>query len=160
VPATTSWWDGPVAQVPVALRQRGERAQRGRAASAEDYAAQRDRLRAEAAEATQRQRAAAAELRAASSRLADVRLSPAATCLLLDLVARSLAAAAPEFASADGADEDLGVGITLTRSPGIHTVIRGADGDLALDGLTLTIATAELKGPIGTAHYTLRREAG
>ena len=165
VPATTSWWDGPVAQVPVALRQRGERAQRGRAASAEDYAAQRDRLRAEAAEATQRQRAAAAELRAASSRLADVRLSPAATSLLLDLVARSLAAAAPAFASADGADEDLGVGITLTRSPGIHTVIRGADGDLALDGLTLTIATGELEGTVApgelkAAHYTLRREAG
>ena len=58
LPATTSWWDGPVAPVPVALRERGSRTPRGRAASAEDYALQRERLRKEAAEAAERQRAA------------------------------------------------------------------------------------------------------
>jgi uncharacterized protein (TIGR02677 family) len=152
VPATTSWWDGPVAPVPVALRERGSRTPRGRAASAEDYAAQAERLRADAAQAAQRQRAAAAELRAASSRLADVRLSPAATSLLLDLVARGLASAEPAFTSAEGTDDDLGVAITLTRSPGGHTVVRGADGDFLLDRLALTI------GATGTAQYT--REAG
>ncbi len=151
VPATTSWWDGPVAPVPVALRERGSRTPRGRAATAEDYAAQAERLRADAAQSARRQRAAAAELRAASSRLADVRLSPAATDLLLDLVARALAAAAPAFADAEGADDDLGVGVTLTRSPGGRTVVRGADGDFLLDGLRLSIATS-------TTQYT--REAG
>ena len=139
LPATTSWWDGPVAPVPVALRERGSRTPRGRAASAEDYAAQREMLRKEAAEETERQRAAAAELRAAASRLPDVRLSPAATSLLLDLVARSLAAAAPGFASVSGADDDLGVRITLRRKPGTSTLIRGADGDFTLDELSVAI---------------------
>jgi uncharacterized protein (TIGR02677 family) len=160
VPATTSWWDGPVAPVPVALRERGSRTPRGRAASAEDYAAQTERLRADAAEAAQRQRAAAAELRAASSRLADVRLSPAATSLLLDLVARGLAAAEPTFTSAEGADDDLGVAITLTRSPGGHTVVRGADGDFVLDGLTLAVGTVGTVEAVEAARYASDREAG
>ena len=147
VPAATSWWDGPAAPVPVALRERGSRAPRGRAASAEDYAAQREKLHVEAAEATRRQRAAAAELRAASARLADVRLSAAATGLLLDLVARCLAGASPGFAEAAGTDDDLGVRVILTRSPGSGAVVRGADGDFALDGLTLAIGTASASSP-------------
>lgn len=152
LPATTSWWDGPVAPVPVALRQRGSRAPKGRAASAEDYAAQRERLRKEAAEAAERQRAAAAELRAAGPHLADVRLSPAATSLLLDLLARALATAVPGFASVSGTDDDLGVRITLNREPGEHAVIRGADGDFTLDELSMAIG-AELT-PALTAGLT------
>jgi uncharacterized protein (TIGR02677 family) len=147
VPATTSWWDGPVAPVPVALRDRGSRAPRGRDASAEDYAGQRDRLRAEAAEAARRQHAAAAELRAASSRLADVRLSAAATGLLLDLIARCLAAASPAFTAATGTDTDLGVRISLTRSPGQSTVVRGANGEFVLEGLALAIRGAQMARP-------------
>jgi uncharacterized protein (TIGR02677 family) len=147
VPATTSWWDGPAAPVPVALRERGSRTPRGRAAAAEDYAAQRERLRVQAAEAAERQRAAAAELRAASSRLADVRLSPAATSLLLDLTARCLAAAAPGFTSADATDEDLGLRIALTRLPGGRTLVCGADGDFVLDELALRIGIPETAGP-------------
>ena len=147
VPATTSWWDGPVAPVPVALRERGSRAPRGRDARAEDYAGQRERLRAEAAEATRRQRAAAAELRAASTRLAEVRLSAAATGLLLELIARCLAGASPNFTEAAGTDNDLGVRIILNRSPGRCTVVRGSDGEFVLDGLTVTIGAAGATGP-------------
>jgi uncharacterized protein (TIGR02677 family) len=139
VPAATSWWDGPVAPVPVALRERGSRAPRGRDASAEDYAGQRERLRAQAAEAASSQHAAAAELRAVSSRLADIRLSAAATGLLLDLIARCLAGASPGFTAVTGTDEDLGVRISLTRSSGPGTVVRGADGEFVLDGLALAI---------------------
>jgi uncharacterized protein (TIGR02677 family) len=146
VPATTSWWDGPAAPVPVAMRERGSRAPRGRDASAEDYAGQRERLRAEAAEAAERQHAAAAELRAASSRFADIRLSAAATGLLLDLIARCLAGAPPGFTAATGTDEDLGVRIRLTRSPGQSTVVRGADGEFVLDGLALAIGAAAVTG--------------
>jgi uncharacterized protein (TIGR02677 family) len=157
VPATTSWWEGPVAPVPVALRERGSRAPRGRDASAEDYAGQRERLRAEAAEAAGRQRAAAAELRAASSRLADVRLSAAATGLLLDLIARCLAGASPEFTEATGEDEDLGVRIVLSRSPGGRTVIRGADGEFVLDGLALAISAV---GTVALTSQDIDEEAG
>jgi len=157
LPATTSWWDGPVAPVPLALRERGSRAPKGRAAGAEDYAAQRERLRQEAAEATERQLAAAAELRAAALRLSDVRLSPAATSLLLDLVARSLAAAAPGFARVSGADHDLGVRITLDREPGVSTLIRSADGDFTLDELRVAIASTVTGAP---NHADRHEEAG
>jgi uncharacterized protein (TIGR02677 family) len=154
LPATTSWWEGPVAAVPVALRERGSRAPRGRAAGAEDYAAQRERLREQAAEAAERQRAAAAELRAAAPRLAEIRLTPAATGLLLDLIARSLATAAPGFTSVTGADNDLGIAVTLTREPGRAAIVRGGDGDFTLDQLAIAIGTpaAEDTG--------LRQEAG
>jgi uncharacterized protein (TIGR02677 family) len=145
VPATTRWWDGPAASVPVALRERGSRATRGRSASAEDYGAQRERLRAEAAEQTRRQHDAADELRAAGPRLADVRLSGAATQLLLDLTARALASAPRDFAEAAGADEDLDVRACI-RPAARSTVIRGADGDFTLDGLSLAIGRAAAAG--------------
>jgi uncharacterized protein (TIGR02677 family) len=143
VPATTSWWDGPTAPVPIALRERGSRALRGRTASAEDYAAQRERLRKEAEEEAQRRHAAAAELRAASANLAEVRLSGMATRLLLDMLARSLAGAAPHFAQTVSADDDLDLRIRLISAPGRRTVIRGADGDLVLDELALAISAEE-----------------
>lgn len=158
LPATTSWWEGPVAPVPVALRERGSRAPRGRAASAEDYAEQRERLRKEAAEAAERQRTAAAELRAAAPRLTEIRLTPAATGLLLDLIARSLTAAAPGFVSADGADQDLGITVTLTRAPGCRTLIRGADGDFTLDELSIAIDTTA--SDEAGRQSDLRQEAG
>jgi uncharacterized protein (TIGR02677 family) len=158
LPATTSWWEAPVAPVPVALRERGSRAPRGRAAGAEDYGQQRERLREEAALAAERQRTAAAELRAAAPSLAAVRLTPAATGLLLDLVARALAAAAPGFASAAGADDDLGITVTLTRAPGGRTLIRGADGDFTLEELSVAVG-AETSDEAGRQDGP-RREAG
>jgi hypothetical protein len=137
---------------------RGSRAPRGRAASAEDYAQQRARLRKEAAEVAERQRAAAAELRAAAPRLTEVRLSSGATGLLLDLIARSLAAASLGFTSSSGADNDLGINVTLTKEPGGRTLIRGADGDLMLDELRISIGAttpADLRIDQG-----VRQEAG
>jgi uncharacterized protein (TIGR02677 family) len=142
VPATTSWWTGPGIRVPIALRERGSRAPRGRAAGPEDYTEQRGRLREEAREQTRRQHAAAAELRAAGPRLADVRLTGAATRLMLDLLARSLAGAPPHFGEVESADDDLDIRLRLVRAPGGTTVVHGADGDLALDGVTVLIDAA------------------
>jgi hypothetical protein len=142
VPATTSWWTGPGVRVPVALKERGSRAPRGRTAGPEDYGEQRNRLREQAQEQVRRQRAAAAELRAAGPRLADLRLSAAATRLMLDLLARSLAGAAPDFGEVESSDDDLDIRLRLVRLPGATTVVHGADGDLALDGVTVRIGSA------------------
>ncbi|MET9019135.1 TIGR02677 family protein [Actinopolymorpha sp. NPDC004070] len=139
VPATTSWWSGPTVPVPLALRERGSRAPRGRTAAAEDYTAQRDWLRQEAQAEAERRHAAAAELRGAGGRWSDVRLSGSATRLLLDLLARCLATAPPTFDIAASADADLEVRVRLRRSPGTATVVRGFDGDLILDDLTLVV---------------------
>ncbi|WP_405796211.1 TIGR02677 family protein [Streptomyces sp. NBC_01506] len=156
VPAYTSWWTGPVVEVPVALRERGSRAQRGRTASVEDHSAQKERLRKAARERAAARRAAADELRSASGRFDGVRLTSAALSLLLELLATALgnaqlkrradaAGAAGEGAAGFALDEawsedaDLGIRLTVHRTAGAHTLLRSADGDLRLDELELAV---------------------
>ena len=146
IPATTSWRTGPAIRVPLSLKERGTRAPRGRTAGPENYQEQQNKLRERANEEALRQRAAAAELRAAGLRLPDTRLSGTATRLLLDLLARSLAGAAPRFEEAETIDEDLDVRVCLTRTVTGDTVVHGADGDLLLEGLTLAIGSARPQG--------------
>ncbi len=156
VPAYTSWWTGPVVEVPVALRERGSRAQRGRTAAVEDHSAQKRRLREAAREQAAARRAAADELRSAAGRFGDVRLTSAALSLLLELLATALgnarlrrAGAASEAGAAgfglDAArseDADLDIGLTVHWTAGARTLLRSADGDLLLDDLELSIGRA------------------
>ncbi|MET8410387.1 TIGR02677 family protein [Streptomyces sp. NPDC005195] len=153
VPAYTSWWTGPVVEVPVALRERGSRAQRGRTSSVEDHSAQKKRLREAARERAAARKAAADELRSASGRFDDVRLTSAALSLLLELLATALGNAqlerragaagerAPEFGldAAWSEDADLGIWLTVHRTAGTRTLLHSADGDLLLDDLELVI---------------------
>lgn len=153
VPAYTSWWTGPVVEVPVALRERGSRAQRGRTSSVEDHSAQKERLRVAARERAAGRKAAADELRSASGRFDDVRLTSAALNLLLELLATALgnaqlkrrASAAGERASWFGLDAawsedaDLAIWLTVHRTAGARTLLHSADGDLLLDDLELVI---------------------
>ncbi|GGN91812.1 hypothetical protein GCM10011579_089030 [Streptomyces albiflavescens] len=146
VPAYVSWWTGPVVDVPVALRERGSRAPRGRAAAVEDHGEQKRRLVEQAAEQVAARQAAAAELRSASGRFDQVRLGSAAMRLLLELLATALGNAqlryeAEEFRleGAQAGDEDLGIRLTAWRTPGRHTVLRSVDGDLTADDLTLIV---------------------
>lgn len=141
VPAVTSWWHGPSVEVPASLRERGSRSARGRTARAEDYGEQCALLRAAAEEQAGRERAAAAELCAASHRIGHARLSAPASRLLLDLLARCMAGATPGFASAEAADEDLGVRVELRRTPGGRTTVPTVDGDLVLDDLDLVVGS-------------------
>ena len=69
VPATTSWWPAPAVEVPVALRDRGVRAARGRVSGIADRSAQQQALIAQAAEAQRLRAAAAAELISAAADL-------------------------------------------------------------------------------------------
>ncbi|MFA7765848.1 TIGR02677 family protein [Streptomyces sp. NRRL S-448] len=165
VPAYTSWWNGPVVEVPVALRERGSRAQRGRASAMENHSAQKRHLQEAARAQAEARRAAADELRSAAGRFADVRLTSAALGLLLELLATALGNArlrrtevgeageagevrgldeAPEFGleSAQSEDAELGVRLTVRRSSGAKTVLHSADGDLVLDDLELEIGRA------------------
>ncbi|GHE07288.1 TIGR02677 family protein [Streptomyces alanosinicus] len=160
VPAYTSWWTGPVVEVPVALRERGSRAQRGRASSVEDHSAQKERLREAARERAAARAAAADELRSASGRFADVRLTSAALGLLLELLATALGNAQLRrladrdgegegegegtagfvLDAARGEDAELGIRLTVIRTAGARTVLYSADGDLLLDDLELDIS--------------------
>ncbi|MET7458244.1 TIGR02677 family protein [Streptomyces sp. NPDC005574] len=153
VPAYTSWWAGPVVEVPVALRERGSRAQRGRASAVEDHSAQKQRLREAARQRAAARAAAADELRSASGRFAEVRLTSAAFGLLLELLATALGnaqlsrnvstggerTAGFDLDSAGSEDAELRIRLTVRRTPGTQTMLYSAEGDLLLDDLELEI---------------------
>src|SRR6202453_147045 len=87
---TTSWWDADPVQVPLSLRERGDRAVRGRTSRVPDPTADRLRLTAEAQREADQRRAAAGELAMAGT-LDGASISPAARDLLLELVSDLLA---------------------------------------------------------------------
>jgi uncharacterized protein (TIGR02677 family) len=161
VPAYVSWWTGPVVDVPVALRERGSRAPRGRAAAVEDHGEQKRRLTEQAREQAAARQAAAAELRSASGRFDQVRLGSAAMRLLLELLTTALGNAqlhqqegAFMLDGAQAGDADLGIRLTAWRTPGRHTLLRSVDGDLMADDLTLAVesASAHAIGKMSTAE--------
>jgi uncharacterized protein (TIGR02677 family) len=132
----TSWWDSDPVQVPVSLRERGDRAMRGRSSRVPDPTADRLRLTAEARREAEQRQAAAAEL-ALTGSLHGATISPAARTLLLDLVAELLARHRGETVDHD-------VGLLLRAVPGPDTVITSPDGTTTFVGLSLTVSgTAE-----------------
>ncbi|MBT2905183.1 TIGR02677 family protein [Streptomyces sp. McG8] len=169
VPAYTSWWTGPVVEVPVALRERGSRAQRGRTATVEDHSAQKRRLREAARERAAARAAAADELRSASGRFAEVRLTSAALGLLLELLATALGnAQLRRRADTDGAgateydldqahseDAELGIRLTVRRTVGTRCVVHSVDGDLLLDDLELDVGRTSSDVPDSDAEVSV-----
>ena len=136
IPPTTSWWDAPPVDVPVSIREQGDRAARGRSARVPDPGLDRERLLAEADAEAAALRAAAAEL-AAAGRLDGARLSPAARDLLLDQLAAVIAIDQLIEGPAQRTDADLG--LTLHVEPGTSTVVDSADGRTTVHGLTLSV---------------------
>ncbi|MFC7512212.1 DUF2397 family protein [Streptomyces thermocarboxydus] len=169
VPAYTNWWTGPVVEVPVALRERGSRAQRGRTATVEDHSAQKRRLRETARERAAARAAAADELRSASGRFAEVRLTSAALGLLLELLATALGNAQLRHrAATDGAgateydldpahseDAELGIRLTVRRTEGTRCVLHSVDGDLLLDDLELDVGRTSSDVPDSDAEVSV-----
>src|SRR6516165_5472019 len=117
---TTSWWHAEPAPVPVSLRERGDRAIRGRTSRVPDPTADRLRLTAEAEREAEQRRAAAAELALAGA-LHGATISPAARDLLLDLVGALLAQQGDQVADHDA-------GLRLRAVPGPDTVVNSPDG--------------------------------
>lgn len=128
---TASWWNADPVQVPVSLRERGDRALRGRTSRVPDPAADRRRLIAEARREAEQRRAAASEL-AITGALHGATLSPAARDLLLDLLGDLLTRG-----DAETVDHDLG--LRLIATPGPDTVISSADGTTTVHGHRLVI---------------------
>jgi uncharacterized protein (TIGR02677 family) len=137
-----SWWDDLPVVVPVSVRERGDRAARGRTARVPDPSKDRAYLLARAAADETRRRAAAAELVAAGT-LHGARLSTAARELLLDELALAFTQSDDPTALVQHVESDLG--LTLTVEPGPSTEIDGDDGRLVIDGLRVrVIATAAM----------------
>ena len=128
----TSWWHSDPVHVPVSLRERGDRAMRGRTARVPDPTADRLRLTAEARHEAEQRQAAAAELALAGS-LHGATISPAARNLLLDLIAELLARHRDETTDHD-------VGLRLRAVPGPDTVVTSSDGTTTFVGLSLSVS--------------------
>ncbi len=147
--AATSWWDADPVDVPVSLRERGDRTARGRTARVPDPALDREELLAEAQEEADRNRAAAAELVAAGT-LDGARVSPAARDLLLDRLAYLLAVAQDLTGPATSTDTNLRLTLVAEPRDGEATVLHADDGTLTVYGLRLTITAdaAQAVGPL------------
>jgi uncharacterized protein DUF2397 len=117
--------------VPVSLRERGDRALRGKTSRVPDPTADRRRLIADARREAGQRRSAASEL-AITGALNGATVSPAARDLLLDLLGDLLTRD-----DAQTVDHDLG--LRLTARPGPDTVITSGDGTTTVYGHRLVI---------------------
>jgi uncharacterized protein (TIGR02677 family) len=161
--ASESWWTAPPVEVPVSLRERGNRAVRGRTAGVEDHSAQRTALLAAAEGAARARHSAAAELRGAAGRLERVRLSAAALSLLQELLSSALGAADARLAGAWAAAKDVDVRLVVIPAPGRSTLLRSAIGTLTLDGMELSVGAASTAPPaleLPAVDVPERRAAG
>jgi uncharacterized protein (TIGR02677 family) len=146
VPATASWWRAPVADVPMTLRQYGDRVVRGQPPRREDFAAVKAARLRERDAAERRRRAALAEVAGHHGRLETVRLSDDARTALLDLYAQALASAGSPLrdgtqTAADVPEHDRR--LAVRRTPGTSTTIVSPAGRLQLVDLTLEIQLIE-----------------
>ncbi len=135
---TTSWWQAEPVPVPTSLRERGDRAMRGRMSRVPDPTADRLRLTAEAEREAEQRQAAAAELALAGA-LHGTTISPAARDLLLDLVAALLAQQGEEIVDHDA-------GLRLRAVDGPDTVVNSPDGTTTFVRLRLAVAAATDEG--------------
>jgi uncharacterized protein (TIGR02677 family) len=137
VPATVSWWDSEPVDVPVTLREQGDRTPRGRTSSILDTTMESDLAYQDALEQQRLRRLAVSELVSAGT-LDGVTLKRAAQTLLLTQLTR-MSATADET----GSSENTEAGFTLHREPinGV-TTIRFEDGILNIDGYRLTVTPA------------------
>ena len=139
VPATESWWPAAAVHVPVSLRERGERAARGRASGVADRSAQQRVLVEQAAQVQRLRVAAAAELLSAAAELSAVRLSAPAVHLLLELIAQALGAGDPAWGGAVTVVVDLGLRCELIGKPGNVLTLHSAIGDFTAQDITIAI---------------------
>ncbi len=137
--ATTSWWDGPRAPVPVALRERGDTTNRGRASPMADHTLARRKL------AWQRERELEAARRVDAELLALVAVdgsdvSNAALARLQHLVSRTVHRLGVGGRSQEWTDGT--VSCRVERSPGRATVVGSPEGRLTLLDLQVALAPA------------------
>jgi len=133
-----SWWDASAVDVPMSLRDRGDRSARGRSASVPDPGLEAAALLERAEQEASARHAAGAELLAAGA-LDGARVSPAARDLLLDRVADLLAVHQELDGVVDSADSDLGLLLVADPDPAASTVVHADDGSVTVHGLRLHV---------------------
>ena len=123
-----AWRDGPVHDVTVNVRSRGDRGPRGRTSRVLDDPMTEESLLAEAREQDRRRGAAVAELAAAGPEVGGTRFSPDALSVLCELLTLAMAQredAPPERGPADGAPQDPAEGTSSEAIPGAEAGFPG-----------------------------------
>lgn len=159
VPATASWWRAPVAEVPLTLRQYGNRAVRGRPPRREDFTAAKTARLAERQAGEHRRRAAIAEVAALRGSAPTVRLSDEGRAALLDLYSQALAGAGGDLHSgrtavAPMAEQDCR--LVVRRTPGETTTVVSPAGRLQLVDVSFAIESTAQAGaePMAAGQVT------
>ena len=139
VSATTSWADAPPAQVPISLRERGNRTASGGSSPLPDRSIERRLL-------AHRRKAERDALRLIDEELASVELhgaevSPAALHRLQSLVGASLARLEPGRSEVEHVDGQLRC--LVQRQEGSQVRVSTVEGTLTFDGLTLSVQRVE-----------------
>jgi uncharacterized protein (TIGR02677 family) len=135
----TPWRDGPVLDVSVSVRSRGDRGARGRPSRILDDPIGREALLAEARRADERRRAAAAELARAANDLEHATLSAGALDVLCELLTLAMAQREHTSDVGEAADPVRGLRLTVTPEAGRTTRIRTASGTLTLSNTALAV---------------------
>ncbi|GAA3021918.1 TIGR02677 family protein [Actinokineospora globicatena] len=134
--ASTSWWDASPVDVPISLRDRGDRTARGRTSSVPDPGLDAERLLAQAREEARERRLAATELVAAGE-LDGARVSPAARELVLGLLSALLARHQDMAGPVVETNTDLDLAIAAQPVPDASTTLHSKDGAITVHGLRL-----------------------
>ncbi|GAB3432829.1 TIGR02677 family protein [Actinophytocola sediminis] len=135
----TPWADGPVIDVTVSVRGRGDRGARGRTSRILDDPLGREQLLAEARRADAKHADALAELAAASGRLDQVTLSPDALSTLCGLLTDAMAQRERTTDPGESGDPIGGLRLNIRQSPGRTQTITTHTGTLTLADTTVEV---------------------
>lgn len=160
VPPTTSWLAAPCAEVPVQLRQSGERRVAGRSGRAEDFTVAKRARMAEHARVEAARGDALAEIAAHRGPIGRLRVSDEAREALMELYAAGLAlrgASGSDVAGSPTAPACVALpghdcALEVHDTPGQESVIISPSGRLRLVGRTLAV--------VSLGRFVAPREAG
>lgn len=140
----TAWRDGPVIDVVVSVRSRGDRGARGRPSRILDDPMTEEVLREQARAADAARAAAVAELSSAAPALGQARLSGEALRVLCELLTLAMAQRERDGDTGTAADPVRGLALTVVPRSGHTTTISSDSGTLTLHDteLSLTAATS------------------
>lgn len=153
----TSWWDAPGAPVPISLRERGDRTNRGTASPVRDRSTERKLLLLRREEAQRARRRIDAELLALA--LVDgASLSAPAFARLQQLVSSatfSLGPTSSDAAGGSGRAQVDGLCCTVERAPGTTVSVNSPEGTLTFLDLRISLDAAPEDAAAGPDELAL-----
>jgi uncharacterized protein (TIGR02677 family) len=134
-----AWRDGPVLDVTVSVRSRGDRGARGRTSRVLDDPMTEETLLAQAREEDQRRGAAVAELAGAGSNVGDAELSTDALGVLCELLTLAMAQRDSDEDTGTALDPVHRLRVTVRPEEGRVTRVRTTAGTLTLQDAALDV---------------------